>query len=128
MFNLILEIEKQPMSLANEQRAQALTDTVKSWIEGRRIPDVFVHPVISSVVGMLHIRFSRLWGPVTQALGVAALKHPEAGSKPIYHQHVCAVFLPVIQLELFVGRLEVALSGNRVIPDCTLGWKTEAFQ
>lgn len=77
IFEKILEIESQPLSLKNDQRAVALTNTLQNWLEANRIPEPLLLPILNSTLGMMFIRFSRLWKPVADTLGIASSQHPE---------------------------------------------------
>ncbi|GMH39887.1 hypothetical protein BSKO_07791 [Bryopsis sp. KO-2023] len=77
IFQSILEIEAQPVSLENDHKAVKLTDTLKAYFESGRLHGFLVTPVLRSMMGMIFIRFSRIWRPLADAISVGAKSYPE---------------------------------------------------
>ncbi|KAK9818396.1 hypothetical protein WJX72_012002 [[Myrmecia] bisecta] len=75
IFECWLHIESQTCSIENGRQAAVTIGRMSSQIEYGRVPQSQIEPLVLSLLGAMHIRFSMLWKPCADAVGMALAKH-----------------------------------------------------
>ncbi|BDA46528.1 probable small subunit processome component 20 homolog [Coccomyxa sp. Obi] len=67
----LAQIESQTCTLDSGRAAATAIGRMKTALEYGRVPPALVGPLVRNLLGILYVRFSMLWAPASEALGMA---------------------------------------------------------
>jgi U3 small nucleolar RNA-associated protein 20 len=82
---LLLSIEETPLSISTSRKVILLISRIQMDLSVGRVPQAYVPLVLSGIVGILNNRFSYLWNPALECLGVLMTLHVRL----IWNKFVC---------------------------------------
>ncbi|KAE8036875.1 hypothetical protein FH972_009508 [Carpinus fangiana] len=85
VLQLLLSIEETPLSISTSRKVILLISRIQMDLSVGRVPQAYVPLVLSGIVGILNNRFSYLWNPALECLGVLMTQHVRL----IWNKFVC---------------------------------------
>lgn len=72
---MLLSIEETPLSISTSRKVILLISRIQMNLSAGRVPQAYAPLVLSGIVGILNNRFSYLWNPALECLGVLMSQH-----------------------------------------------------
>lgn len=83
VMSVLHDLEVHPVGADSGRHAVVSLGRVENLLEYKRIPQDLTREVVNSLLGLLHVKLSSYWGPVSKALGAAVNSFP-ADAWPIF--------------------------------------------
>lgn len=86
VLHVLLSLEETSLSISTSRKVILLISRIQMDLSAGRIPQAYVPLVLNGIIGILKNRFSYLWNPALECLGVLMSQHIKiAWDKFVYH-------------------------------------------
>ena len=75
IVELLLKIELSPLTVLNERERPMHLDRIGSILRSGRVPAMYIELLMHAIVGMFHVKYSRVWPAATEHFPVLAEKN-----------------------------------------------------
>ncbi|XP_022846936.1 small subunit processome component 20 homolog isoform X2 [Olea europaea var. sylvestris] len=77
VLKLLQSIEETPLSIATSRKVVLLISKIQMGLSAGRVVEQFMPIVLNGIIGIFHNRFSYLWNPAMECLGVLLSQYHE---------------------------------------------------